>query len=106
VVYIFNPIGSSNAGDALTDYTRTWTFDVEGRIAPDTQTAEERTLAGADLLDSLMAALEADRTLGGLVETLVVTGTGLDGDSVGLGSLGIVYAQIVVSFQLTAGEGT
>jgi hypothetical protein len=93
------------SGDALINMKRTLVVELEGRVSPSAQTAEERGLAATDLLDDLVTALESDQSLGGLVDNLEVSGIALDGDEVGLGSYGVAYAQVAVTWEQQRGTG-
>lgn len=89
----------------LGEYRRTMVVAIEGRVSPESQTPEERALAALDLLDDICTALEADRGLGNRVLDIVISGTTVDGDEVGLTNLGIVYAQATIHWDASSGEG-
>lgn len=95
----------SDDGPQLGGFRRDLVIDIEGRCQPASQDPQERALAAADLLQDITTALEADRRLGGLILGMKVTGCTVDGDEVGMGSIGIVYCQCSVYWHARSGEG-
>lgn len=71
-------------GPELGGYRRSASIAVSGVVPSTSTTREEHLLAAADLLDDLSVALQADRTLGGYVLDVLVSGAPLSGAELGI----------------------
>ena len=94
----------SSVEGPLGHYRREATFEIEAYVRPSAQTAQARTAAAVDLLDDVMAALEADRSLGGQVIDIIISGVAAPGQG-SRASWGIVAAQVVAYWHAASGEG-
>lgn len=90
-------------------YTRRLSVYVEAWISPTVDTPDERICAGADLLNDLCMALEANRSLvvGGSaqVRDLVVRGMSGDGNEVGAPGLAFAAAFVDCHWDMNSGAG-
>ena len=85
---------TSDHGPQLGRYQRNLVVDIEARTTVSMDTVSERGLKAVDLLDELCQAIQASRSLGGLVTDVIVTGTTVDGDEMGIPGVGVVFAQV------------
>ena len=95
----------SEHGTGSGRYRRLLTVDIEARVSATSQTTEERACTALDLLDDIVTALEANRTMGGLIYDLILEGVDIDGDEIGMSNVGIVYAQVVLWWEVASGVG-
>jgi len=105
VVYAMLEGFDSEGAPTIGEYRRNLILHIEGRVSPGTQDPEERALSALDLLNDIMQALQSDRSLGNLVLDIIVSGTTLDGDEVGLTNFGIVYAMATMHWDALSTEG-
>lgn len=103
--YVYVDQVSSDVSAELGGYVRTATIGVCLYLGATSDTPEARTLAAYDLADLVAEALQADRTLGGLVMDVLVESTALDGDTFGLGGVAVVGASVRVYWLVTGGVG-
>ncbi len=95
----------SEHGPELGGYLRRLVVEVEARAPATADTTSERTLIAADLLDDVAAALEADRSLGGRVNDLLLTGIALAGDEAGIPGVALAMARVEIEWWATSGAG-
>jgi len=95
---------NSEHGPQLGRYKRVLVLDIEARVGAD-GTPDARALAAADLLDDLCATLESDRTLGGTVLDVIVTGASFAGDEYGIPGCAIAMASATVYWHAISGAG-
>lgn len=88
-----------------TSYRRTAQWLVEARVPATSSDLDERTYIAYDLVDDICTALEADRTLGGRVLDLTITGVGTSGGE--SGAPGVPTAGFIIEAYWLAvtGEG-
>lgn len=89
----------------LGGYRRLADFNARLYVGATTDTPEARTVAAMDLMDLVVAALEADRTLGSTVLDVVVEATAVNGDTFGIGGVGVVEATVNVYWIVPSGVG-
>lgn len=95
----------SEHGPRLGRYKRTLLVDIEARTPTSVDSAEERGLAAADLLDDIITALEADRRMGGLVLDLKVSGMSVNGDEIQIPGMAVAFGQLEVYWEAVSGAG-
>ena len=102
-----NLIDITTAQDAgrtvLTRYDRTMQIQIEAWTAVTSSTAGQSILEGCDLMDDIMRALEADRSLDGNVRDIELSASSLDGQELDRPGLGLCILQLVVRYTETAG---
>ena len=80
-----NLIDITTAQDAgrtvLTRYDRTMQIQIEAWTAVTSSTAGQSILEGCDLMDDIMRALEADRSLNSLVRDIEIVASSFDGQA-------------------------
>lgn len=87
-------------------YRRTVTFLVEGRVAASSGTLQEQSAIAMDLLSDLLQALEADPTLGGLVQDIETSGAAVVGDLAGVPGIAVAGLVIETSWIIQQGVGS
>ena len=96
---------TSTHGIPLGFYERTASISLFGYVGADSDEAGSRLLNATDLLNDMMLAIEADRTLGGLVLDVIFTNTvAMDGLEMDLPTLGL--AEVVLQTRYTTKTGT
>lgn len=104
-VYLLSVRGQHGA--QLGRYTRIATLQIQAWTSATSSDPGERAMAAADLLDDIMAAVEADRKLNGNVKDLIFIDSGtLHGDEVGIPGCGIAIANLETYFTVNSGAGT
>ncbi len=106
VVAIGDPRIASEHGPQLGRYKRTLTVPFIGRVPATGGTGAERIYAALDVASDIKAALEADRTLGGLVLDLIVEADTFVGAEVGWTGCGGVSGTISVYWHANSGAGS
>lgn len=96
---------TSDHGPQVGRYRRELVVDLMAFAPTANDSTGDRQAAGADLLDDLCQALEADRTLGGLVIDLIVRAGTFDGSAQGLPNTAGVYAEVVVYWHASSAVG-
>lgn len=105
-VYLFiQNIGTAQSAGAtrLDSYSRTMTVQLEGWTAADSDVPGQAALVALDLYHDLTMALEADRTLGGNVRDIEISGTTFDGWEIDKPGLGLAVLSMSITFRQTAG---
>ena len=104
-VYFLNVTTAQTPGvTVLTRYDRTMTVQAEGWCAAENSTPGNAALEAVDLMDDIMRALEADRSLDGNVRDIEISASALDGQELDRGpGLGLCILQLVVRYTETAG---
>ena len=104
-VYFLNVTTAQTPGiTVLTRYDRTMTVQAEGWCAAENSTPGNAALEAVDLMDDIMRALEADRSLDGNVRDIESSASALDGQELDRGpGLGLCSLQIVARYTETAG---
>ena len=103
-VYFLNVSTAQTGGTTrLNAYDRTMTCQVEGWVAAENSTPGNAALEAVDLMDDIMRALEADRSLGGNVRDIEISASSLDGQELDRPGLGLCILQLVVRYTETAG---
>lgn len=95
----------SDHGPRIGRYTRNLTIDVMAFAPAESDTTEARQFVGADLLDDICAALEASRTLGGLVVDLIVRAGTFNGAEAGMTGCAGVLAHVDVYWHANSAAG-
>jgi hypothetical protein len=104
-VYLLSVQGAHGA--QLGRYTRTASIQIQAWVAAQSSDPGERAMCAADLLDDIMAAVEADRKLNGNVKDLIFVQSGtLNGDEMGVPGCGIAIANLETYFTVNSGAGT
>lgn len=103
-----HPAGlGSQHGHDLGGFRRTGTLQVVGFVGADSADSAERILAASDLLDDIVAAIEADRSLGGrVIDCVIGESAAFDGDQLGLDAMGMVTLTIEPYWRAQSGAGT
>lgn len=94
----------SSHGPQLGRYRRDLVLDIHAR-AKSADSTEERGMVALDLLDDILAALEVDRRLGGLVLDVIGTGMSLDGDEAQIPGCAVAVAQVGVYWHTPSARG-
>ena len=104
-IYFLNVATAQTPGTTrLTAYDRTMTVQAEGWCAAENSTPGNAALEAVDLMDDIMRALEADRSLDGNVRDIEISASALDGQELDRGpGLGLCILQLVVRYTETAG---
>lgn len=103
-VYFLNVSTAQTAGTtALTRYDRTMTCQIEGWVAAENSTPGNAALEAVDLMDDIMRALEADRSLDNNVRDIEISASSLDGQELDRPGLGLCILQLIVRYTETAG---
>lgn len=104
-VYIFpGSIKSTQGpGTVLTRYDRTMLVQIEGWVAPTSDTPGAALKGALDLGSDIMKAIENDRTLNSNVHDVQMDMISFDGAELQRPGLGAVVVQCVVSYSETAG---
>lgn len=105
-VYVFpgSIRSSQSAGTTLlTAYDRTMTVQIEGWVAPTTDTPGAALLAALNLGSDMMKALENDRTLNDNVHDVEMSMISFDGAELQRPGLGAVVVECVITYRETAG---
>ena len=87
----------------LTRYDRTMTCQIEGWVAAENSTPGNAALEAVDLMDDIMRALEADRSLDSNVRDIEISASSLDGQELDRPGLGLCILQLIVRYTETAG---
>jgi hypothetical protein len=87
----------------LTKYDRTMIIQVEGWCAAKSAAPADAALEAVDLMDDIMRALEADRSLGGNVRDIEISASALDGQELDRPGLGLCVLQITATYTEAAG---
>lgn len=89
-------VGAVDTGEApqLGRWRRQIVIDVVGFVPAISPDPEDTTYAACDLLQDIVQAVQADRSLGGLVTDLSMEGVALDGDDAGMPGMALVIGQI------------
>lgn len=90
---------------ALGDFNRAMQITAIAAGSATDLDAGEKTLRALDLLDDIIAAIEADVTLGGRAISTIVSGRAFVGQTLGGAELPGVEAQIGVSWYAPRGQG-
>lgn len=85
---------SENAPE-LGRFRRELVVQIYGFVPAAADTPSARKRATLSLLDDICAAIEGDRSLGGLVIDLIVQGRSFTGSGWGAPSIGVVYAEVI-----------
>ena len=104
--YTFNlsvPPAQTPGTTVLTRYDRTMNIQIEGWVAAENSTPGNAALEAVDLMDDIMRALEADRSLDGNVRDIEISASSLDGQELDRPGLGLCILQLVVRYTETAG---
>jgi hypothetical protein len=103
-VYFLNVSTAQTAGTTvLTRYDRTMTCQIEGWVAAENSTPGNAALEAVDLMDDIMRALEADRSLDNNVRDIEISASSLDGQELDRPGLGLCILQLIVRYTETAG---
>lgn len=86
-------------------YRRNLAVQVYGFVPAAADTPTSRKRAALSLLDDICRAMEADRSLGGLVIDLTVQGRAFTGSGWGASSIGVAFAEIQAYWWVDAQEG-
>lgn len=95
----------SSHGPQVGRYRRDLVVDILAFAPAEADTTEARQFVGADLLDDICAALEASRTLGGLVLDLIVQGGTFNGADAGMPGCAGVLARVAVHWHANSAAG-
>jgi len=87
----------------LTRYDRTMRIQIEGWCAAKSAAPANAALEAIDLMDDIMRALEADRSLGGNVRDIEISASALDGQELDRPGLGLCVLQLTATFTEVAG---
>jgi hypothetical protein len=105
-VYIFPGqvrSGQSAGKTLLTSYDRTFNLQIEGWVAPTTDTPGEALKAALNLGSDVMKALENDRSLNTNVHDVEMSMIGFEGAALQRPGLGAVVVECVITYRETAG---
>ena len=103
-VYFLNVSTAQTGGSTrLNAYDRTMTCQVEAWVAAENSTPGNAALEAVDLMDDIMRALEADRSLDGNARDIEISASSLDGQELDRPGLGLCILQLVVRYTETAG---
>lgn len=103
-VYFLNVSTAQTAAvTVLTRYDRTMTCQIEGWVAAENSTPGNAALEAVDLMDDIMRALEADRSLDSNVRDIEISASSLDGQELDRPGLGLCILQLIVRYTETAG---
>ena len=104
-VYIFpgSIRSSQSAATALTKYSRTFSIQVEGWVAPTSASPGMATKAAINLGADVRKAIENDRSLNSKVHDISIDMISFDGEELQRPGLGAVVLQITITYQETAG---
>ncbi len=103
-VYFLNVTTAQTPGTTrLTAYDRTMNVQVEGWCAAENSTPGNAALEAVDLMDDIMRALEADRSLGGSARDIEISASSLDGQELDRPGLGMCILSVVVRYTERAG---
>jgi hypothetical protein len=103
-VYFLNVTTAQTPGTTvLTRYDRTMSVQAEGWCAAENSTPGNAALEAVDLMDDIMRALEADRSLGGNVRDIEISASAIDGQELDRPTLGLCILSILIRYTETAG---
>lgn len=107
--YLWVESVESTTGSALSMFRRDLMARVQVYVSATTRGPETRTIAAYDMLDLVVEALEADRTLSTanvpLVYDLKVSAAAVDGDEMGMSGLLVIGAEIACWWEVESGGG-
>ena len=95
--------GSQGQGTPLGMYRREFGCVIAGYVGAADDSPGARVLAAADLADDIHRALESNRSLSGHVLDLTVTSAPINGEDLGLPSLGFVGAEVSAYWRVETG---
>lgn len=102
------PLGQHGAhGLQLGRFKRTQNFQIQGWTQAASDSPQERVLMACDLLDDVMTAIEADRTIGGNVyDLLFLEVSAFNGDEAGVPGFGVMVCTLQLWWHTNSGAGT
>ena len=103
-VYFLNVTTAQTPGTTrLNAFDRIMNCQIEAWCAAENSTPGNAALEAVDLMDDIMRALEADRSLDGNVRDIEISASSLDGQELDRPGLGLAILSLVVRFSETAG---
>ena len=103
-VYFLNVTTAQTPGTTrLNAYDRVMTVQAEAWCAAENSTPGNAALEAVDLMDDIMRALEADRSLDGNVRDIEISASSLDGQELDRPGLGLAILSLVVRYTEAAG---
>jgi hypothetical protein len=103
-IYFLNVATAQTPGSTrLTAYDRTMTVQAEGWCAAENSTPGNAALEAVDLMDDIMRALEADRSLDGNVRDIEISASSIDGQELDRPGLGLCILSLLIRYTEASG---
>ena len=90
----------------LRNYDRTLLVQIEAWVTATTDAPGESHLRALDIQDDLFKAIESDRTLGGQVDDVILSGQTYDGEALQRPGLGLAVVICQCSYREVGGTGS